>query len=118
MSLQARDTLTDMKIAGACCGLLTFAVLASAQAIDLTGKPANPFATTAHARVFLFVRTDCPLTNRYAPELERIASEFANRGVDFWLVYPDPARRRTQSKITCGNISCQALHCAIRGINW
>ena len=41
------------------------------------------------ARVLLFVRSDCPITNRYAPELSRIAQEFTSRGVDFWLVYPD-----------------------------
>ena len=37
----------------------------------------------------MFVRTDCPITNRYAPELQRIANEFSTRSVAFWLVYPD-----------------------------
>lgn len=41
-------------------------------------------------QVFLFVRTDCPITNRYAPELRRIALEFQGRHVEFFLVYPDP----------------------------
>jgi hypothetical protein len=58
--------------------------------LDLSGKPVDPFAGAACARIFLFVRTDCPITNRYAPELQRIASEFARREVEFWLVYPDP----------------------------
>ena len=40
-------------------------------------------------RVFLFVRSDCPITNRYAPELQRIAKDFQAQGVAFWLVYPD-----------------------------
>jgi len=51
----------------------------------------DPFAKPARARVLLFVRTDCPITNRYAPELARIAQEFAKQGVDFWLIYPDRA---------------------------
>jgi hypothetical protein len=51
----------------------------------------DPFASAARARVFLFVRTDCPITNRYAPELQRLAQEFSSRGAGFWLVYPDPA---------------------------
>jgi hypothetical protein len=42
----------------------------------------------AKAHVLLFARTDCPLTDRYAPELRRIAGEFQGRGVEFWLVYP------------------------------
>ncbi len=49
----------------------------------------DPFAKPAPARVLLFVRTDCPITNRYAPEIGRLAQEFATRGVEFWLVYPD-----------------------------
>lgn len=48
------------------------------------------FALAPHAvEVFLFVRTDCPITNRYAPELRRIAKEFQGRSVAFYLVYPD-----------------------------
>ena len=58
---------------------------------DLTGKLVDPFAFEAHVHVLLFVRTDCPITNRYAPELQRIAQEFSGRSVRFWLVYPDPA---------------------------
>lgn len=49
----------------------------------------DPFAKAAPARVLIFVRSDCPIANRYAPELNRIAREFETRGVEFWLVYPD-----------------------------
>src|SRR6266567_1397546 len=62
-----------------------------AQPLDLTGKPRNPFATPASVRVLLFVRTDCPITNRYAPELQRLAGKFTGLNVEFWLVYPDRA---------------------------
>jgi len=41
--------------------------------------------------VLVFARTDCPITNRYAPELRRLHDRFAGRGVRFFLVYPDPA---------------------------
>jgi hypothetical protein len=58
--------------------------------LDLAGKPQDPFASHAAATVLLFVRTDCPITNRYAPELQRLAQEFKTRSVAFWLVYPDP----------------------------
>ena len=40
--------------------------------------------------VLIFVRTDCPIGNRYAPELQRLDREFKSRGVTFWMVYPDP----------------------------
>lgn len=49
----------------------------------------DPFASPGRIRVLVFVRTDCPITNRYAPELKRIAEEFARAPVDFWLIYPD-----------------------------
>ncbi len=42
-------------------------------------------------RVLLFIRSDCPISNRYAPELTRIAREFESRGVHFELVFPDSA---------------------------
>jgi hypothetical protein len=59
--------------------------------VDLGGKAQDPFSGVARARVLLFVRSDCPITNRYAPELARIAAEFKERGVAFWLIYPDAA---------------------------
>jgi hypothetical protein len=83
-----------MVIARSAAAFFALAVLQAAAGIgplDLSGRPLDPFAGSAHARIFLFVRTDCPITNRYAPELQRIAAEFAHRGVEFWLVYPDPA---------------------------
>jgi thiol-disulfide isomerase/thioredoxin len=39
--------------------------------------------------VVLFARTDCPISNSYAPEVRRISAKFAKRGVGFFLVYPD-----------------------------
>ena len=43
------------------------------------------------AIVFLFTSTDCPISNRYAPEVRRLAEEFAPQGVVFRLIYPNPA---------------------------
>jgi Redoxin len=63
------------------------ALTASAQVTDLRGNPVDPLLDRAKARVLLFVRTDCPITNRYAPELRRIAQHFAQSPVDFFLVY-------------------------------
>ena len=36
--------------------------------------------------VLVFTTTDCPISNRYAPELRRIEDRFASDGVDFVLV--------------------------------
>jgi len=56
-------------------------------AIDFTGKPVQLFDKTT---VLIFVRTDCPISNRYAPELQRLYREYSPR-VAFYLVYPDRA---------------------------
>jgi peroxiredoxin len=68
-------------------------VASSAQVrlLDLTGQPVEPLQEShAKAVVFLFIRTDCPISNRYAPEVRRLYEKFAASGVTFWLVYPDP----------------------------
>jgi hypothetical protein len=39
--------------------------------------------------VLVFTTTDCPISNRYAPEIERLASRFDGR-VAWMLVYPVP----------------------------
>src|SRR5437016_5616390 len=57
---------------------------------DLAGHALNPFdVTDAKAIVFIFISTDCPISNRYAPEIRRVEEAFARSGVRFWLVYAD-----------------------------
>ncbi|HXE14653.1 MAG TPA: redoxin domain-containing protein [Bryobacteraceae bacterium] len=58
-------------------------------AIDLSNRAVSPLSDSAKVNVFVFVRTDCPVTNRYAPELKRLAKEYGGQGVKFWLIYPD-----------------------------
>ncbi len=57
---------------------------------DLEGVDVDPFAGDPKALVLLFVSTDCPISNRYAPEIRRMAEELTPRGVSFRLVYPTP----------------------------
>jgi len=40
--------------------------------------------------VLVFTATDCPISNRYAPEIQRLATKFA-RDVRFVFVYPVPS---------------------------
>lgn len=42
------------------------------------------------ATVYVFTTTDCPIANRYAPEIKRLAERFRDKGVAFRLVYPVP----------------------------
>jgi hypothetical protein len=58
---------------------------------DLDGKAVDPYTTNSNvkASVFVFLAVDCPISNKYAPELRRLAQQFEPKGVQFWLVYPD-----------------------------
>lgn len=60
---------------------------------DLDDKLLDPFQTpaTAKALVFIFVSVDCPISNRYAPDVRRLYDKYSSRGVVFSLVYPNPA---------------------------
>jgi hypothetical protein len=58
---------------------------------DLQGRPVDPVgAIKAKAVVLIFVGTDCPIANRYAPEIERLYEKYRQQDVLFWLVYADP----------------------------
>ena len=56
---------------------------------DLDGNEIDPRHAGEEASVFVFTRTDCPISNRYAPEVRKLREKFAPRGVGFWLVYLD-----------------------------
>ena len=56
---------------------------------DVAGRPVQLFeASSSKPVVLIFVRTDCPIANRYAPEIERFYHAYASR-VAYYLVYPD-----------------------------
>jgi thiol-disulfide isomerase/thioredoxin len=56
--------------------------------VDLDGKTVNPFQhPNGKVIVFLFVRTDCPISNRYAPTIQELSKEY-KKSAEFFLVYP------------------------------
>lgn len=58
-------------------------------AYDLNGKAVDPFkASRGKLVVLIFVRTDCPISNRYAPTIQRMSAAYAEKA-RFWLIYPD-----------------------------
>jgi len=42
------------------------------------------------ANVLVFVTPDCPISNAYAPELNAIATDYAGKHVQFYVVHVDP----------------------------
>jgi hypothetical protein len=93
---RARSALRACALA---CLLAAGACQSRAAVSDLDGQRVDPLATHDAPTVLVFVSSECPISNRYAPELVRLEHAFAPRGVRFWLVYPSPldsvARIRT-----------------------
>src|SRR5580704_7144282 len=73
------------------CVLAPELVLGQHSAVDLDGKPANPFdAASGKIVVLVFLRRDCPVSSRYAPVLQQLSAQH-ERDASFWLVFPDRA---------------------------
>ena len=60
-------------------------------AFDLAGNPVDPLKSGGGKIVVLvFVRADCPVSNRYAPAIQKLSEVHAAKAA-FWLVYPSKA---------------------------
>lgn len=74
--------------------LLCLPVVASAAqpfGTDLQGRPVDRLAAPgSKAVVLFFAASDCPISNRYIPEIERLQRATAADGVRFLWVYPNP----------------------------
>ena len=97
-SLRRRSFVSCFRVFVFSCLIAAGGVGAHAQVrVELPeGGEIDPLRTPAgiKAIVFLFTSTDCPISNRYAPEVRRLAATFGPQGVLFKLVYPNPADTR------------------------
>ncbi|HEY1901347.1 MAG TPA: redoxin domain-containing protein [Terracidiphilus sp.] len=58
---------------------------------DLRGQPVRRLAGSGvRVVVLFFAATDCPIANRYVPEIARLTKQYSAQGVHFWWVYPNP----------------------------
>jgi len=65
-------------------------------ALGLDGKTLDPIkASQGKIAVLIFVRTDCPISNRYAPLLQQWNEMYSSKA-KFWLVYPDKKATPTE----------------------
>ena len=79
------------------------------KAVGLDGKPHLLPLRDARATLLIFILHDCPVCNRYAPEIARIESDYRSKGVDTYVVYEErdltPAQGMAHAKsygLTCG----------------
>lgn len=58
--------------------------------VDLRGSDVHQLMDgDSSMAVLFFVATDCPVSNRYFPEIARLQDEFARKNVRLWEVYPN-----------------------------
>jgi hypothetical protein len=81
--------------------------------LDLENRRVDPLVSVSGVRatVLVFVSTDCPVSNRYAPEVRRLSESLASKGVAFWLVYPNASESPQQIRehLTSFSFPMQAL---------
>ena len=79
------------------CSALVVSTNSQGLATDLAGKPFDPFrAAPGKVVVLIFVRTDCPVSNRYAPTIQKLGTVRMDQAA-FFLVYP--SRKETAETI-------------------
>ncbi len=58
--------------------------------VGVDGKPISDLAGPGvRFVVLIFAASDCPISNRYVPEIARLNREFSPQGVRFWWVFPN-----------------------------
>ncbi len=64
--------------------------LRSIELQDLNGAKVRPFdLPKTGAWAFIFIAHDCPISNVYVPEMNRICSEYSKRGAAVFVVYTE-----------------------------
>ena len=80
------------------------------QVSDADGHAVLPLELRgAPAVVLVFVATDCPISNGYAPELQRIMAAHRTDGLRFYLVYGDATAAAVKVHEAAYGYACPAL---------
>jgi hypothetical protein len=73
------------------CLAMSPPIVVGQAALGRNGKMVDPIRLAdGKAVVLIFVRTDCPISNRYAPEIQHLSTKYRDKA-EFWLVYPSRA---------------------------
>ncbi len=66
---------------------------------DVLGRPHTAQEVSkSKAAVFLFVAAECPISNRYAPEINRIVADYRAQSFVFYGVHSDPDLEREAAR--------------------
>jgi AhpC/TSA family len=79
----------------------------------IDGAMLRPLEPAGIAGILFFVATDCPVSNSYAPEIQRICGAFASKGVACTLIYEDAGVTDTAVKTHLADYRYQGIPAAI-----
>jgi hypothetical protein len=96
--------LAPVLLAGALAAPPAYSADGQTHVQGLDGSPVEALAVPPSARgvVLLFLSVDCPVSNRYAPELRRLRDHFTQRGFVFRHVYPNPRESARAIRVHAG----------------
>jgi hypothetical protein len=69
--------------------IFAWLLAASLEIKGVTGETLRPLEPGGAANVLVFTASDCPVSNGYAPEVQRICAVYADRGIRCMLMYED-----------------------------
>jgi len=73
------------------------ALILAAAFVDLAGSPVKPDAfSESKATGWIFIATDCPVSNGYAGEINRLQAAYSGKARIF-LIYSDPSTSRADA---------------------
>ena len=78
----------------------------------MNGITRTPLQFANHkAAVLIFVGVDCPISNSYAPKINRLISDYSKQPIDFYIVYSDSKLSPADAKkhVADFGFTCPAL---------
>jgi AhpC/TSA family protein len=76
---------------------------------DIDGKELSPLRPSGPAEVLFFITHDCPISNFYAPEIQRICGQYGAKGVSCALVYVDPQMNAAVARKHLGDFGYKGI---------
>jgi hypothetical protein len=91
--------MSSVVILALALGLVHASAAERLQISDIHGQKHEPLADKAQrATVLFFIGHDCPISNTYAPEINRICAQYETNRFACYLVYPDPDLSAAEAK--------------------
>jgi thiol-disulfide isomerase/thioredoxin len=90
------------------CLLAVLAACDGARAVDLDGGSVDAIGAGTPT-VLVFVASSCPISNKYAPEIERLGARAREKGARVYLVYPSDAPEAVRAHLHEQGLDLPAL---------